>query len=319
MTPLMSIVIVNWNVRSLLRACLESVRRETRAGRFEIVMVDNASTDGSVEMVRREFPEVHLIANDVNVGFGRANNQALPCCRGRYLVLLNPDTVVLDGALDRLLDWIEQRPRAAVVGCRLLNSDGSLQRWTGGAMPTLANVAGHYLLLNHLVPEPLRPRPLFRVRDTASAERVGWVSGACLVARVTALRGRLFDESFFMYGEDMELCDRLARDGWQIWFVPTASIVHHHGMSMEQRPRETNHEIDPLAGQRALFARGRGAISLVLYDTVVATGFGLRWLAYTLAGMASGSYATRAAKSGRLLKMALRVRRAGNHPAMAVR
>src|SRR5262245_59479081 len=129
-----SIVIVNWNVRDLLRECLRSLEEQTcLAGNVEVIVVDNGSSDGSVEMIRSEFARVRLVVNKENQGFARANNQALPLCRGRYLILLNPDTRVLDRALTRLVSWMDAHPRAGIAGCRLLNTDGSFQRWTGGS------------------------------------------------------------------------------------------------------------------------------------------------------------------------------------------
>src|SRR5262249_36157115 len=138
----LSVIVVNWKVRNLLRECLQSLRRQMRlpSEAWEVIVVDNDSRDGSVEMVRAEFPEAKLIANRENVGFGRANDHAFPFCRGRYVLLLNPDTVVLDHAADRMLEIMEARPEIGALGCRLLNSDGTFQRWTGGNLPRLLNV-----------------------------------------------------------------------------------------------------------------------------------------------------------------------------------
>lgn len=308
--PALSVVIVNWNVRELLRECLRSVRDETRlADGSDVIVVDNASSDGSVEMVRTEFPWVHLIVNDVNEGFAKANNRAFSICRGRYVLLLNPDTVVVDQALDRLVDWMEAHPRAAVAGCRLLNTDGSLQRWTGGSFPNLWNVASHYLFLDRLLPSSLRPRPMYRVSDDASDERVDWVSGACLVVRRDALLGRLFDESYFMYAEDMELCERLASYGWEIWYTPSTTVVHHHGRSMSQQSGLV--ALSPVRAPRTFFARRRSRTTVLLYDLVSTTGFLLRWLA--LGAMSSVQsrrrYRARAEANRQLMARAVQVMR----------
>src|SRR5262249_30170739 len=132
-------------------------------------------------------------------------------------------------------DWMDQHPRAGIAGCRLLNTDGTLQRWTGGAFPNLANVASHHLFLDRVLPAPVRPRPIYRIRDDNRDERVDWVSGACLIARHEALENKIFDETYFMYAEDMELCERVARNGWEIWYTPCATIVHHSGQSIRQQ------------------------------------------------------------------------------------
>jgi len=229
-----SIVIVNWKVRELLRACLRSVIDHgglTTAGAAggegeqQVIVVDNASGDGSVEMVRAEFPQVELLANADNVGFGRANNQALPHCRGRHLLLLNPDTVVHPGAIAALVAHLDAHPDVGVTGCRLLNADGTLQRWTGGAYPRLLNLANHYFFLDRLLPAAWRPMPLYLDRDVACDIDVDWVSGACMLLRGSALQGRLFDEGYFMYGEDM-VYDAVTVAGFALrWLLYSAGAL----------------------------------------------------------------------------------------------
>src|SRR5205814_9595336 len=175
----LSIVIVNWKVRDLLRDCLRSVYEQMRmpSTDWEVVVVDNGSEDGSVELVRREFPEARIIANSENRGFAAANNQALPLCRGRTVLLLNPDTVVLDHALDHLAEYLTLHSEVGAVGCRLLNAVGAFQRWTGGAFPNLWNVACHYLFLNRVLPPALRPTGVYLERDVREDLEVEWLSG----------------------------------------------------------------------------------------------------------------------------------------------
>ena len=307
--PIASVVIVNWNVRHLLRECLRSLHAEGLHGALEVMVVDNASSDGSVEMLRDEFPAVRVVVNRENEGFARANNRALPLSSGRYLVLLNPDTVVTGGALHRLVDWMEAHPAAAVAGCRLLNSDGSLQRWTGGAFPTLANVASHHLFLDRVLPRRLRPRPMYRLRDDDADERVEWVSGACMIVRRASLRGRLFDERYFMYAEDMELCERLAADRWEIWYTPSATVVHHHGRSITQQSGEV--ALSPVRGPRMFFARHRGPIGVLIYDILTTSGFFLRWVAFACLSATSsrGRHRTRARSNRQLMLRSVEVMR----------
>ena len=142
---------------------------------WELTVVDNHSRDGSVDMLRREFPEARLIVNDRNVGFAKANNQAFSVCRGRFILLLNPDVVLLDSAIDRMLEILASRPDAAVLGCRLLNADRTLQRWTAGAPPGPLNVLCHFLFLYRVLPAALLPRPLFLEREPRHDAEVGWV------------------------------------------------------------------------------------------------------------------------------------------------
>ena len=189
-SKLLSIIIVNWKVRDLLRECLLSVFKNTELGhdRYEVVVVDNDSGDNSAAMVANEFPEVTLIANRDNVGFGAANNQAMAYCHGEWILLLNPDTLVPPGAIDRMLKKIQASPRVAVLGCRLENGDGSLQKWTGGAFPTFWNLVTHYFFLDRLLPAAWRPAPLYLDRDLREDAQVGWVSGACMLLRRSARR-----------------------------------------------------------------------------------------------------------------------------------
>ena len=297
MTIDLSIIVVNWNVRDLLRECLRSTLEDggIPPGRLELVVVDNDSRDGSVEMVRAEFPQLPLIANRENVGFGRANNQALPLCHGRHVLLLNPDTRVLPGALAALVRHMDETPDAAVMGCRLLNADGSLQRWTGGAYPRLLNVVNHYFFVDRLLPSGWRPLPLYLDRDVAHDIDVDWVSGAAMILRADRLDGRLFDPHYFMYGEDMELCHRLKAAGGRVVYTPVASIVHYQGESMKQQDADVM--LSSLKGPRQFYKHVRGDRGVLAYDLVTVAGFGLRALLYGGAALALGGDARLAAKA----------------------
>jgi GT2 family glycosyltransferase len=307
---MLSIVIVSWNVKDLLRDCLRSVGDQTRLGDdTQVIVVDNASSDGSADMVRAEFPWVRLVENAENEGFARANNRAARLTDSRYLLLLNPDTVVIGRAIDRLCDWMERHPSAAVAGCRLLNSDGTLQRWTGGALPNLLNLAGHHWFLDRLLPAPLRARPMFRLRDTAEDERVGWVSGACLIARREALAGAVFDESYFMYAEDVVLCERVAAAGWEVWYTPGATVIHHHGRSIGQQSGAV--ALAPIAGPRRYFSGSHGALGTLAFDLITASGFLLRWASFGTLSLVSwrDSDRLRARANRRSFGLALQVMR----------
>lgn len=283
-----SIIVVNWNVRDLLRLCLQSLRDQAGLpmANMQIIVVDNASADGSAAMVSAEFPEVTLLANADNLGFGKANNQALPLCTGRHVLLLNPDTVVLEGAIGKLVALMDRQPEVAVAGCRLLNGDMSLQRWTGGAYPRLLNLANHYFFLDRLLPSSWRPMPLYLDRDVPQNMEVDWVSGACMILRGSALGGRLFNPDYFMYGEDMELCHRLKQAGGQVLYTPEASIIHYQGESMKQQQGDVL--LSSLKGPRQFYRQMRGGRGLWLYDFVTWAGFALRWALYALAGVLQG-------------------------------
>lgn len=274
--PELSIIIVNWNVRELLRECLLSLKREPIAGgAYEVHVIDNASSDGSVEMVREAFPDVILTANRENAGFGRANNQVYQRSRGRFILLLNPDTQALGGAIDKMLELMRNRPDVGVLGCRLLNTDGTFQRAAGGAFPSPWNVAWHWLFLDRFLPDRWGPPKLF-LTDGNGTFDVDWVSGAAMMLRREAVGSRLFDESFFMFGEDMELCDRVRRSSWRVVFTDEASIVHHHGASMD---KQTSTELlsNVLKGPRAFFKMHHGRPAVWTYDLIILAGCLIRW------------------------------------------
>ncbi len=227
--PVLSIVIVNWNTCQLLRDCLEAVLADPASCQWEVLVVDNASTDGSAAMVRDSFPQVQLLASPENLGFSRGNNLALAKAAGEYLLLLNSDTRVERGALGALVDFVAAHPRVGAVGPMLLNADGSLQLSCGIA-PSLRTEIVHKLLLHRLF-------PFFKLAgwDHRTARAVGWVSGACLLIRRRALEevGPL-DPGIYMCCEDLEWCMRLAKKDWQIYYYPFSRVVHLEGQSIRK-------------------------------------------------------------------------------------
>jgi GT2 family glycosyltransferase len=231
----LSILIINWNTRDLLRQCLDSIYSKFDRERFEIIVVDNASTDGSPGMVRGQFPRVVLIENPANVGFARANNQAIQRSSGRYVLLLNSDTIVQPGALNSLLDFMEAHAEAGCVGARLLNPDGSLQ-YSCSPAPTLLR---EFLRLFHL--PGVRPDGYYPMIswDLHQPHEVDVLLGACLLLRREALdHVGWLDESYFMYSEEVDLCYRLRNGGWRLFWVPQARIVHFGGQSTRQASTE---------------------------------------------------------------------------------
>lgn len=235
-------VIVNYNVREFLEQALQSVRRASRDLRVEVFVVDNNSVDGSVPMVRERFPEVNLIANDRNVGFGVANNMALEQARGRYLLILNPDTIVQEDTFVRLVAFMDERPEAGAVGCQILNPDGTFAPESRRAFPTPQ--VGFYRMTGLARLFPGSPRfarynMTFLPRDEVA--EVDALSGSCMLVRTAALRGDeqharvgYFDEDFFMYGEDLDLCFRIQRAGWKIYYTPDTQIIHYKGESTKK-------------------------------------------------------------------------------------
>lgn len=228
-----SILIVSFNTLAMTRACLESLYRETTEVEYEVIVVDNASADGSARMIAREFPQARLHALEENVGFGRANNLAAIDAQGDYVLLLNSDTVVLDHAIDKLVAFARMHPQAGVYGGRSLFGDGRLNPQSVWGNPSLWSELCVGLGLSVVFPRSklFNPRYLGSwQRD--SERRVDIVSGSYLLMDVAlwkALGG--FDERFFMYGEDVDLCLRAKQLGYHCLFTPDSEIIHHGGGS----------------------------------------------------------------------------------------
>lgn len=227
-----SIVVVSWNTRDILRDCLKSIDENAGFDSYETIVVDNASADGSAEMVRREFPHVRLIENAENRGFAAANNQGIAIAQGRYVLLLNSDTIVLDGAIAKTVAFADAHPDAAVVGCRVLNADRTLQP-TCFMFPSLLNMLLSSTYLYKLWPHSRffgRERMTWWERDDVCEVEV--VDGCYMVVRREAIdQVGLLDETFFMYGEETDWCYRFQKGGWKNLFHPDAQIIHLGGQS----------------------------------------------------------------------------------------
>jgi GT2 family glycosyltransferase len=218
----LSIIIVNWNTSELLAQCLHSIQTTVATplwDNLEVFVVDNGSTDGSIQMVRGRFPWVRVIVNKGNLGFVKANNQAIPLCKGEYVLLLNSDTVVWPHALQRLVTFLDVHPEVGVVGGELRNADDSLQpSWN--QFPSL---------LSELSGRNFRGRQPY---GKSGAYLVDWIGGACMMVRATIIKdiGNL-DENIFMYSEETDWCYRIRKAGWSIAYLPGACITHLGGAS----------------------------------------------------------------------------------------
>jgi GT2 family glycosyltransferase len=225
-----TVIIVSWNTRDILRDCLRSVCDQTRAGSFEVIVVDNASSDGSAAMVRSEFPAVALVENRENRGFAAANNQALARASGRYVLLLNPDTLILDRAIDTMVGWMDAHPRIGCAGCQVLEDRDTVQM-TCFRFPSPLNILLSLTGLDRLFPRSrLFGRYWMRWWDRRSEREVDVVSGMFMLVRreVLAQIGPM-DEDYFIYAEEADWCYRMRRAGWSRVFTPAARIVHREG------------------------------------------------------------------------------------------
>ncbi|NQT26529.1 glycosyltransferase [candidate division KSB1 bacterium] len=232
----LSVILVNYNVKTYLSQALESIEKALDQIPSEIIVVDNASTDGSVSMLRKRFPSVQLIANEINVGFATANNQAIQIAKGRVLCLINPDTLVREDTFQSALDYLKSYSDVGMVGGKVLNSDGTLQLACRRSYPTpwvaFTKVSG----LSTLFPKSrfFGRYNLTYLNPNEEAE-VEAISGSFMIVRKTAVdQAGLLDEQFFMYGEDLDWCFRIHQAGWKIVYLPQTQIVHYKGRSTRE-------------------------------------------------------------------------------------
>jgi N-acetylglucosaminyl-diphospho-decaprenol L-rhamnosyltransferase len=267
--PDASVVVVTYNSAAWIERCLESVRG------LETIVVDNGSTDGTVALVRERFPAVRLLAQE-NAGMGGGNNAGMRIASGRYFLLLNSDAWVVGDAVAQLVAFADEHPEAAVVGPRLLNPDGSLQR-SARAFPTLWRLATEYLFLRKLAP---RSRTLNRFYeggfDHDVVREVDWLFGACLLVRRDAAdEVGLFDEDFFMFSEETDWCYRFRQAGWKVYFFPGAEVVHVGGGSHGGGLFAEN-----VRGQLRFLAKHRGAREAERARRLLLAGVRLRLLLF---------------------------------------
>ena len=234
-----SIIIVAWNVRELLYNCIKSVYERTEGISFEVIYVDNASEDGSVEKVRQEFPEVKIIENEENKGFIIANNQGIEIAEGRYVLLLNSDTFVIDNAIAKTVEFADAHPEAAVVGCKTLNPDGSLQR-SAFMSHSIFNMFLYATYLYKLFSKSkFFGREFMTWWDFDSVREVETVRGCFALLRKEAIEQvGLMDDIYFVYGDDIDWCHRFRQKGWKVLFVPEPKIIHYGGETTKKQLTE---------------------------------------------------------------------------------
>jgi GT2 family glycosyltransferase len=236
----LSIVIVNYNTEKLLRSCLESVYAGANGTPLDIWVVDNNSRDSSVTMLKSLFPMVKVIENPSNVGFSRANNLVISQSRSDYILLLNPDTLILGEAIERMVKFMKEHPEVGIAGCKVLNRDGTLQPACRRSIPT-PEVAFYRLTgLSKLFPQSrVMAKYNMTYESPDQMHEVDAVSGAFLMIRREVVDEiGLLDERFFMYGEELDWCLRTKRAGWSIMYCPEAQIIHYKGESTKYNSRK---------------------------------------------------------------------------------
>jgi GT2 family glycosyltransferase len=237
-----SIIIVTYNSLEYLKKCLNSIENSPTRTPYEVIVVDNASRDDTADVVPIEYPEVVFIRNEVNLGFAHANNQGIKISKGNFLLLLNPDTLVIDDALDVMAKFLKETPRAGACGCKVLNDDGSLQPSFFG-FPTLIKELGHLFRIDRMpwLYRMLKSSSLLGklartnvavLSDSDNVIQVDYLLGACLMMKASVVHevGPL-DDKIFMYIEDTEMCHRIRASGYCVYYVPHGKIVHFGGKS----------------------------------------------------------------------------------------
>ena len=234
----LSVVFLSYNTRDLTRQALSSVLAAAEGLEVEIFVVDNASADGSADMVAEEFPQVKLICNEANVGFSAGNNVALRQVAGEYALLINTDTIVRRDALRTMVEFLDAHPEAGACGCKILDPDGTLQLDSRRGFPTPLAAFCKMSGLSRLFPKhPLIAHYHMTYLDPEQTVEVEVLSGSCMMVRKSAMdQVGLLDEDYFMYGEDIDWCYRFHQAGWKIYYVPTTAIIHFRGESGRGTP-----------------------------------------------------------------------------------
>jgi GT2 family glycosyltransferase len=280
----LSIVIINWNSAAFVRQCLRSVYAGTEKCGFEVIVVDNASYDECGEMVRNEFPATRFMQSTTNLGFAKANNLGAGVATGRNLLFLNPDTEVLGDALLRMVSLLDEMPNAGIVGCKLLNTDLSLQTSCVQAFPSILNQILDTEYLRQLFPK-LRfwgTQALFNKNDTPAEVEV--VSGACLMIKSDVFEvvdG--FTSNYFMYAEDADLCFKVKEAGWKVNYLSSVSVVHHGGRSSDKKPENNFSSIMMRQSLMEFMRLRRGSVYAAAYQFSIVVTAVLRLLLLMIA------------------------------------
>lgn len=288
----LSIVIVATNIKDLLRKCLQSLVPALSDIKNEVIVVDNASSDGTPEMVASEFPWVRLIRKHKNHGFGANNNFGMRVAKGRYILLLNSDTELIDKKILReMLEWMDRHPRVGVASCALLNADRKSYQGSGGYYPTLLRVFAWMSFLDDIpgldrLVKPYHPlhgwSPFYKGEAYfKKAQKQDWVTGAFYLMRKRAMdEVGIFDEDFFLYVEEVELSWRFIKAGWEIWYLPKWKIVHHGQVTIGGE-RAMVYELQNL---KVMYAKHEPSWKLPFLRLILKFGSILRMILWTLAG-----------------------------------
>jgi len=277
----LSVIIVNWNTKELLRNCLSSIYRETKNVILEVILIDNASVDGSSNMVEREFPEVILIKNKQNFGFARANNQGFARAQGRYILIVNPDTEIVGDAFFKMVQYLDSNKDVGATGAKFLYPDGSFQRYYN-RFPTFSSIIGRWFLPAKLACRLKLVRSYLMLDDNFDRIlEVPQPAGACIMVRKDLfVRKNFMDEQFPIFFGDVDLCRRIYKKGLRIVVLPDARIIHYRGKGgLEQGKMPLSLSAEYFISMVDYFAKHEGVIEATVLRLFFSLGFLLRtWL-----------------------------------------
>lgn len=272
----LSIVIVNWNAGKFLDRCLASIYKNLSKPAFEVIVVDNNSSDGSVKMVKEKYPLVKLIENEMNCGFARANNQAIEKSKGRYVLILGSDTTVFPGTIKKLIEFMDGRKEVGAVSPRILNLDGSIQS-LGRDLPNLTNTFFQYFLPNKFY---RIIQDFLRKKNEEVFEVDGLSGSAMLIRKKTLLSVGLFDEQLPLYAEDIDLCYRIKKAGWKMCCCPNVSVTHVGGVSTRLVPIESKVKAD--RAPYAYFSKHYGRKAALLVRAMIGVSSAIRMMVWLM-------------------------------------
>lgn len=280
----LSVIIASYNTRGLLQDCLVSLYNSIKHSKlieYEVIIVDNYSKDDSIAMVKNLFPHAKIIQNKFNVGFGKANNQGIKTSKGKYILLLNSDTLLHKDSINNSLKFIQKDVNIGVVGCQLLNKDGTIQR-SAGYFPTISRVFLWMFFIDDLpiVNKYIKSYHVTNLDFFKKTQEVDWVTGAYFLARREVFINNYFDPNIFMYTEEVELCMRIKKKGWKIIYTPEASVIHYQSMSN----RGYTNLFDELLGLEYLYQKNFPGIYKIALKYLLRTGALLRYVIFGIIG-----------------------------------
>ncbi|MCK9554463.1 glycosyltransferase family 2 protein [bacterium] len=276
----LSIIIVNWNTEKILKKCLSLILKNTGKIPCEIIVIDNASTDNSISMLKENFPGVKIIRNRENLGFSKANNIGIKEAKGDFLLLLNPDCFIEDGTLlERWLEFMSSHTDTGISGCKLVFPDGSHQVGDAGYKPSLSTALNYYFFLSKIFPSVFKGLFLNSEKYMKETE-VDWICGAaCMVRKSILAKTGLLNETIFMFSEDIEWGCRIRSSGFKVYYLPFLKITHLQGSSVQMQDNNTHFSTLWLKNLRNIYAHFNKR-SLILYDITAAAGFLIRFIIY---------------------------------------